>query len=151
MALVEIDILVAQELGLTLDDLCLIYRVQSPVMQQYERDTWYDMQGRIVFTVSKGLVGVGLQRKGKKDVDVKLTLPAGERKTGKYGWDDIHSMQENGDLPAGSTVETTVIDDTLPGGPQKRGRRWVAPFERADREADYRIGWDFFAREHTNK
>ena len=64
-ALVEIDVLVAQALGLTLDELITIYRVQFPVMQQYERDTWYDRNGRIVFTASKGLTGVGFPRKAQ--------------------------------------------------------------------------------------
>jgi predicted nuclease of restriction endonuclease-like (RecB) superfamily len=89
----------------------------------YERDTWYDLAGRIVFTNSKGLVGVGLPRKGSRSTaDVTFTTPDGRSKTGKYGWDDIHAMQEAGTLPAGSTVTTTVIDDTQPGGPQTRTR-----------------------------
>ena len=65
-ALVEIDVLVAQALGLTLDELLTLYRVQFPVMRQYEADTWYDQVGRIIFTPSKGLVGVGLPRTARK-------------------------------------------------------------------------------------
>ena len=44
-------------------------------MRQYERDTWYDAHGRIVFTTSKGLVGVGLPRKaGRNDAACTLDL-----------------------------------------------------------------------------
>lgn len=62
-ALVELDALAALSLNMTLEELQLIYRVQFPVLQQYERETYYDRRGKIVFTVNKGLSGVGLDRK----------------------------------------------------------------------------------------
>jgi hypothetical protein len=146
MALVEIDVLVAQALGLTLDELLLIYRVQFPVMQGYERDTWYDMQGRIVFTNSKGLVGVGLPRKGSRSTPkTRITRPDGTVKEGNHGWEDLHN---DGVflVPDGTRVEMTVTDDTLPGGPRQVTRTFVAPFARANREDDYRTAWAFFER-----
>ena len=124
-ALVEIDVLVAQAIGLTLDELITIYRVQFPVMQQYERDTWYDMNGRIVFTNSKGLTGVGFPRKGK-----------GRGATKQDGWEDIKDM-------ASGTVSRTILDDTLPGGPVERTITYVAPWVKCDRVEDYRVAWDF--------
>jgi hypothetical protein len=139
MALVEIDVLVAQALGLTLDELLLVYRVQFPVMQQYERDTWYDIRGRIVFTISKGLVGVGLPLKGgTSQPKARITLPDGTVRDGQFGWEDVK------DLPDGAVVQQWVQDDTLPTGPYLKERRWVAPFVRASREDDYRIAWAFF-------
>ncbi len=128
-ALVEIDVLVAQALKLTLEELITIYRVQFPVMQQYERDTWYDSNGRIVFTASKGLTGVGFPRKGK-----------GRGANKEIGWEDIQDMKS-------STVSRTIIDDTLPGGPVERTITYEAPFDRCDRVGDYRVVWEFFEKQ----
>jgi hypothetical protein len=140
MALVEIDVLVAQALELTLDELLLVYRVQFPVMQQYERDTWYDLHSRIIFTTSKGLVGVGLPRKGgPAQPRARLTLPDGTVREGQFGWEDVQG------LPDGAVVQQWVQDDTLPTGPYCKERRWVAPFACASREEDYRTAWTFFA------
>ena len=144
MALVEIDVLVSQALGLTLDELLLIYRVQFPVMQGYERNTWYDITGRIVFTNSKGLVGVGLPRKGGRTTPkTRITTPDGKTKDGNHGWEDLY---KDGQflVPDGTTVDMTISDDTLPGGPRQVTRTFKAPFARANREEDYRVAWAFF-------
>jgi hypothetical protein len=144
MALVEIDVLVAQALGLTLDELQLIYRVQFSVMQGYERETWYDIHGRIIFTNSKGLVGVGLPRKGgRTSPKTRITTPDGKIIDGNHGWEDLY---KDGQflVPDGTTVDMTITDDTLPGGPQQVTRTFKAPFARANREEDYRLAWAFF-------
>ena len=62
-ALVELDVLAALSLHMTLEELQLIYRVQFPVLQQYERETYYDRRGRVIFTTNMGFSGVRLARK----------------------------------------------------------------------------------------
>ena len=137
-ALVETDVLAAMALGLTLEELLTIYRVQFPVMRQYEADTWYDANGRIVFTVSKGLPGVGLPRKAKKgDTAYGLRTPDAIRTDTALGWEDIRELNEG-------TVNRRITDDTLPGGPVERTIEYVAPFDRCNREEDYRTAWAAF-------
>ena len=60
--LIELDVLTAMALGMTLEQLKTIYTIQFPVLQSYEDDTWYDTNGRIVFTNNRSMVGVGLSR-----------------------------------------------------------------------------------------
>jgi len=122
-ALVEIDVLAALAFCLTLDELKTIYRVQFPVIRQYEDNTWYDQKGRIVFTCSKGLPGVGLSRPE---------------------WDAIRDMKEG-------RVERKVVDDTIPGGPVERTIAYHAPFDRCDREKDYETAWKEFERRFKDK
>lgn len=49
------------------------------------------------------------------------------------------------DAPAGYAFERTITDDTQPGGPVERTIRYVAPFDRCDREKDYETAWEFFS------
>lgn len=130
-ALVEIDVLAAMALGLTLDELITIYRVQFPVMRQNENDTWYDQNGRIVFTCSRGLTGIGFP-------------PPSRTKKGEKGWKDIKDMKTG-------TVELTIEDNTLPGGTVTRTIVYEAPFDKCDREEDYKIAWAAFEQRFANQ
>lgn len=124
-ALVEIDVLVARALGMTLEELQTIYRVQFPVMRQYEKETYYDQAGRIVYTSSKGLIGVGLPRvKGN----------SGEPTVDGLYWEDVKDMREG-------TITQRILDDTVPGGPHEREITFTAPFTACDREQDYAEVW----------
>ena len=134
-ALVEIDVLTAMALGLTFDELLTIYAVQFPIMRQYEADTWYDANGRIVFTPSKGLPGVGLPRVAvKNDTAWAIRTPDLHQSAIALGWNDIRGLDEG-------VVSRTVTDDTLPSGPTERVIEYHAPFSRPNRESDYRQAW----------
>lgn len=114
MALVEIDVITAIALGLSLEELILMYNIQFPVLQQNEDDTWYDALGNIVFTCSKGLVGVGLDRSE---------------------WEQIRDMQP------GETYEHTITKSELYLGEKVT---YHAPFQKCNRVEDYKRAWQFF-------
>lgn len=120
--LVEIDVLTAMALGMTLQQLKTIYRIQFPVLQSYEADTWYDANGRITFTNNRSLVGVGFDRK-----EFELNMK---------------------NAPAGKKFYRTIMDDTMPGGPVERTIEYIAPFDCCDRARDYEIAWKFFEEKY---
>tara|TARA_B110000503_G_scaffold44920_1_gene73373 strand:+ start:7220 stop:11905 length:4686 start_codon:yes stop_codon:yes gene_type:complete len=116
LALIEIDVLVSMSIGLTIEELILIYKIQFPVLYQNEEDTWYDQRGNIVFTCSKGLTGVGVDR------------PI---------WDSIKDLKE------GETYEHTIEKSELYHGEQVT---YYAPFEKCDRIEDYKVAWAHFEK-----
>ncbi|MDR2043658.1 MAG: class I SAM-dependent DNA methyltransferase [Clostridium sp.] len=122
-ALVEIDVLTAQALGMTLEQLMIIYRIQFPVLQSYEAETWYDQTGRIVFTNNRSLTNVGFARPE---------------------WEKIKDVSSG-------TFKRTFTDDTQPGGPVERTIEYVAPFDRCDREKDYETAWAFFEKKYAEE
>ena len=129
----------AMVLGLTLEELISIYRIHFPIMQQYERDTWFDAAGRIVFTSSKGLPGVGMPRKALGETNYGLISANTREEHIALGWEDICDLKEG-------IITRDIIDDTQPSGPVERTVEYHAPFDRRDRVSDYRIAWHEFHR-----
>ncbi|WP_251930359.1 Eco57I restriction-modification methylase domain-containing protein [Salinibacter ruber] len=115
-ARVELDVLAAKALSLTLEELQTIYRVQFGVLRKWEENTWYDQNGRIIYTRNSGLPGVGF--KSRK-------------------WKKVKDMESG-------TVEQKVEDNTQPGGPTERTIVYEAPFTKCDREEDYKRAWEAF-------
>ena len=123
-ALIEIDVLVAQSFGLSLDQLLEIYEIYFPVMQKKEDNTYYDGAGNIVWISAKGTNNIGL-------------LDASGQKWTRSAWNDFLASGKD-------EVSCVVKDDTRPDGPHKVTRRFVGPFTTCDRIKDYRIAWSHF-------
>ena len=140
-ALVELDVLTAMALGMTLDELKNIYKIKFPTMIANEADTWYDSNGRIVFTRSATLKNVGFSRSEFEGVG--MCKPTHK---GNSSWDGVMKH-----APSGYSFVRTIVDDTMPSGPVERTIEYVAPFDRCDREQDYEIAWKFFEEKSGKK
>ena len=137
-ALVEIDVISAMALGLSLEDLEMIYTIQFPVLQQNENDTWYDQKGNIVFTCSKGLTGVGLDRK-------QWEAMRGEPN---------NLNNPNNPITSYKGTSATYVHTIDPKKSELYGGQQVtyhAPYTRCDRIADYRCAWAHFEKIFNNK
>jgi len=112
-ALLEIDVLVALGLKLSLAELLTIYRVQFPVMQMYEFVDRYDSKGR--------------------------HLPNTTRKN-KGGTQFRESLQEwtaAGNAPDDPGAEPLTVSWPIDNGKQMVTKTFHPPFTGVDREADY--------------
>lgn len=115
-ALVELDVIVAKALGLSLDDLLLMYRVSFTVLRKYDADTYYGQNGRCVFSAKSG-----------------------ESYLSRKEWEEIK------DMPSGEfskTITETVFSDT----PTERTIVYKAPFFKKCREDDYREAWEMLEK-----
>jgi hypothetical protein len=98
------------------DELILLYKVQFPVLQQNEEDTWYDTFGKIVFTSSKGLGGVG--------VDSNV-------------WKNIKDLKQ-GEFYEHIVVKSETYKDSK--------IKYFAPFDKCNRVEDYKRAWKHFQK-----
>ena len=131
MLILENDVISAMALGLSLNDIIMMYEIQFPVFKQYEEDTWYDQKGNIVFTASKGLKGVGVNSS-------EWELIRGEQ------------LNTNSYVGANPTYVHTIDPkkSELYGGEQVT---YYAPYTRCDRIADYRRAWAHFEKRFKNE
>ncbi|RHE90359.1 type II restriction endonuclease subunit M [Bacteroides intestinalis] len=120
MALIEIDVISAMAIGITLDELITIYENQFDVLKKNEDMTFYDISGRIVYTKNAGLTGVGIDTRD---------------------WENICEFQK------GETYLHTINKNSLYNG---KTVLYKAPFKTCDRIADYRRAWTHFEKRFNN-
>ena len=124
-ALVETDALGAIMLGLTAEQLCLIYRAQFGVLRKYEHTMWFDALGH---QIARHHQAYGVHQ-DKSDYPTLM--------------DYIQDMEEAGLDPCADQPPETWYED---GPYTDLLSRYEAPFTKADREAEMTAAHAEFCR-----
>lgn len=139
LVLIELDVLAAMTLGFSLKDLETVYVGTFSTTQKYEADTWYDANGRVIYSVSS-------------EYDLKLPRKL-DRKLGLPGWEDIRGeLSEDGMTYFGvEPVVGMVVSEKKSQIYSGKEIVFHAPYTRCDRIADYRRAWTFFEERFKNE
>lgn len=113
-ALVEIDVLVALSLGMSLEELLTIYQVQFPVMRGYELVDEYDAYGTHIPNTIRKNAGAKEFRKALKEF-----------------------REENSREPE-TEEDALTISWQIDNGNEEVEKTFYPPFTKVDREEDYR-------------
>ena len=145
-ALLEIDVLVAMALGLTLDELLTIYRVQFPVMRMYELADEYDARGRqLPNTVRKNQGGTDFrtarQQASETHPQAYRERPAADALSEHWPFAEDTTDADGNPL---SLDVSWKIDNDL----QDVTKTFYPPFTKVDREEDYRRAWEVFSERY---
>ena len=123
-ALLEIDVLVAMALDLTLEELLTVYRVQFPVMRMYELADEYDSRGcRLPNTTRKSQGGTQFR-------------------------DALKEWQAAGNDPHDPEAPPLEVSWPIDDGLQTVTRTFYPPFTKVDREADYARAYEVFEQRY---
>ncbi|MDI6402378.1 hypothetical protein QLX67_10240 [Balneolaceae bacterium ANBcel3] len=116
-ALLELDVIYCQKIGIELESLISLYRTEFSKFLDYDSGTYYDKKGRIVFSPNHvGLSGVGVSAQELHDI-----------KDFKDGETYVHTIDS--------------AKNELYGGQQVT---YYAPFDKCDRVEDYKVAWRHF-------
>ena len=124
-ALVETDALAAIMLGLTAEQLCLVYRAQFAVLRKYEHTMWFDSLGR---QIAKHHQAFGVHQE-KTDYPTLVDYVAAMEEIG---------LNPQADQPSPEIAADVRFTDFL--------SRYEAPFTKADREREMTLAHAEFRR-----
>ncbi len=134
-ALVELDALAALALDLTEEELITIYRVQFPVLRQYERENQYDQTGRLV---PKGV----LDLVKRHNIDIKQPLK-------KVTFNGPKELLDEVQIPGIGVMAGIAWED--PKMEPRMTRVYPPPFTKCDREEDMRQAYRTFREQLGTK